>query len=186
MLTGSLSWDLESPYLFDHFEVQRGVGATKCLAFALSDVLPVKVVALRLHRRKSDEAMNKLKVILYPLYKRRFSHHQMAGFARDQLAVWDANLSTRPLQRATHTRRASFVPRRLLDIVTTGDDQTNEIWDYLPQKTLEGHKSNVSFGMYQPNLPITVIGYGGGTVRSLLGYTSNYPLHQECTMWQPD
>ena len=71
------------------------------------------------------------------------------------------SLSTRPLRRTIHTRRASFVPRRLLDMVTTGDDQTIEIWDHLSQKTL---KSNVSFAVYQPILPIIVIGSGGVTV----------------------
>jgi len=62
VLTGSLSWDLESPYIFDHFEVATWGGAT-CLT-AVGRALGAKVVAFRLHRRKSDGIMNKLNIIL--------------------------------------------------------------------------------------------------------------------------
>ena len=67
-------------------------------------------------------------------------------------------------------------------MVTTGDYQAIEIWDYLSQKTLEGHKPNVSFSMYQPILSIIVIGSEG---RDSLDHTFNYPLHRKCTTWQP-
>ena len=53
----------------------------------------------------------------------------MTGFSWDHLAVWGVKLSTRPSQRAIHTRRASFVPRRLLDMVSNGDVGSIKIWD---------------------------------------------------------
>ena len=67
------------------------------------------------------------------MYKRHFSQYQIAGFAWNQPAVRDVilNLSTRLSRRAIHTPRTSFIPRRLLDMVTTGDDQAVEIWDHL-------------------------------------------------------
>ena len=67
MLTGSLSWDLESPYLFDHVEVatRGGVG---------DGCDDTKVVAIdRVHRRQSDRTYNKLNMILkFLMYKPRF------------------------------------------------------------------------------------------------------------------
>ena len=57
------------------------------------------------------------------IFKRRFSQRYMAGLAWNQPAVWDVKLP------ALHpSRRASLVPRRLLDMVTTGD---YKIWDDL-------------------------------------------------------
>ena len=44
--------------------------------------------------------------------------------AWDQPAVWGVEHATRPSLRAIHTRRASFVPRRILDIVTTKSGTT--------------------------------------------------------------
>jgi len=64
VLTGSLSWDLESPCLFDDFEV---AGGRACAS-------GVKVVAPSLHRRQSDGTMHKLNIILiFLVYKRSVS-----------------------------------------------------------------------------------------------------------------
>ena len=74
VLTGFLSWDLESPYLFDQFEIACDVGWVR-RARQLS-ISGAKVVALRLHRRQSDGTMNKLNIILiFLLFKCRFSQH---------------------------------------------------------------------------------------------------------------
>ena len=62
------------------------------------------------------------------------------------------------------SRHVSFVPRRLLDMVTTRDDK---IWNDFSKpgvQTLEGHKSHVPFAVYRPMLPIIVTGSEGGTV----------------------
>ena len=80
------------------------------------------------------------------MYKRHFFQHQMAGFAWDQLAVRDVNLSTRPSsRRAIHTPCTSFIPRRLLDMVTTGDNQAIEIWDNLSRPVTR----SASYSVYQ-------------------------------------
>ena len=53
-------------------------------------------------------------------------------------------------------------------MITTGDDKTIKIWDYLSKsciQTLEGHTSNVSFAVYHPTLPIIVSGSEDGTVK---------------------
>ena len=51
----------------------------------------------------------------------------MEDFAWDRTAVlWGAKHYTRPSQRATHTRLDSFVLRRLLNMVTTDNDQTDQ------------------------------------------------------------
>jgi len=42
-------------------------------------------------------------------------------------------------------------------LVTTGDDKTVKLWDYLSKscvQTMEGHTNNVSFAVFHPNLPI--------------------------------
>ena len=99
MLTGSLSWNLESPYLFDHFEV-----ATWC-GYDMHDGAPgAKVVAI------FDPCVQT------PLFS------ELDG----RLCLGSASsfgCETHPL-----SRRASFVPRRLLDMYTTGN---NKILDYL-------------------------------------------------------
>ena len=53
-------------------------------------------------------------------------------------------------------------------LVTTGDDKTVEVWDYLSKscvQTMEGH-TNVSFAVFHPNLPIIVSGSEDGTFSS--------------------
>jgi coatomer subunit beta' len=53
-------------------------------------------------------------------------------------------------------------------LITTGDDKTVKIWDYLSKscvQTLEGHTSNVSFAMFHPALPIIISGSEDGTVK---------------------
>ena len=53
-------------------------------------------------------------------------------------------------------------------LVTTGDDKTVKVWDYLSKscvQTLEGHTSNVSFAMFHPGLPIIVSGSEDGTIK---------------------
>ena len=70
MLTGSLSWDLESPYYSISLRLRRG----GC------DTSSAKVVALRLHRRRSDGTMDEFNIILkFLVNKRRVSQHQRAG-----------------------------------------------------------------------------------------------------------
>ena len=52
-------------------------------------------------------------------------------------------------------------------MITTGNDQTIKIWDYLSKRgiqILEGYKPNVSFAVLQPIYSIIVIGSEGGTV----------------------
>ena len=79
-----------------------------------------KVVALRLHRRKSDASMNRLKeFLIFLVHKPRVSEQLGIG---QQIGV--RHFSTRPYQTAIYTRWASPIPRRLLDVVMTGDDKT--------------------------------------------------------------
>ena len=61
-------------------------------------------------------------------------------------------------------RRASCVPRRLRDMVTTGDDKIRDDLSKTGVQTLEGHKSNIPFAVYWPMLLIIVIGSEGGTI----------------------
>ena len=88
-----------------------------------------KVVALRLRCWQSDRTMNTLSMV--PVYIR---HHLSAldgGFRLATNIIW-----------GHPSRRASFVPRRLLDMITTGNDK---IWDGLSKtgvQTIERHKSN--------------------------------------------
>ncbi|KAF8955022.1 coatomer WD associated region-domain-containing protein, partial [Flammula alnicola] len=52
-------------------------------------------------------------------------------------------------------------------LVTTGDDKTVKVWDYLSKicvQTMEGHTNNVSFAVFHPNLPIIISGSEDGTV----------------------
>ena len=89
-----------------------------------------------------------------------FSQHHLLA----QPAAWGVKFSTRPSQRATHTQLASFVPKTRPRHGTASNDTT---WDNLSKtgvQTLEGHKSNVSFAMCRPMLPIIVIGSEDGTV----------------------
>ena len=53
--------------------------------------------------------------------------------------------STHPLQRASHTRHASFVPRRLLNITTTNLGVLFE----RRRPNLQGHKVNTFFLMHR-------------------------------------
>ena len=122
----------------------------------LSDVLPAKVVALRMHRRKSDEAMNKLNVILYSLYINAAS---LITRWQVLLGIMSASIRISPPVPC----REPFTPDVLhlsqgasstcLPLATTKPSKLN-----LSQKTLKGHKSNISFAVYQPILPIIVIG----------------------------
>jgi coatomer subunit beta' len=53
-------------------------------------------------------------------------------------------------------------------LVTTGDDKTVKVWDYLSKscvQTMEGHTNNVSFAIFHLNLPIIVSGGEDGTVK---------------------
>ncbi|KAK0190304.1 coatomer protein [Armillaria mellea] len=53
-------------------------------------------------------------------------------------------------------------------LVTTGDDKTVKVWDYLSKscvQTMEGHTNNVSFAIFHPNLPIIISGSEDGTVK---------------------
>jgi len=53
-------------------------------------------------------------------------------------------------------------------LVTTGDDKTVKVWDYLSKscvQTMEGHTNNVSFAVFHPNLPIIISGSEDGTVK---------------------
>ena len=53
-------------------------------------------------------------------------------------------------------------------LVTTGDDKTVKIWDYLSKscvQTMEGHTNNVSFAVFHPNLLIVISGSEDGTVK---------------------
>ena len=59
------------PHNYDQLEVATWVGAT-CLT-AVGRASSAKVVALRLHRRKSDGPMNTLNI--FRVYTGRFSQH---------------------------------------------------------------------------------------------------------------
>jgi coatomer subunit beta' len=53
-------------------------------------------------------------------------------------------------------------------LVTTGDDKTVKVWDYLSKscvQTMEGHTNNVSFAIFHPKLPIIISGSEDGAVK---------------------
>ncbi|KAI5994691.1 coatomer WD associated region-domain-containing protein [Pisolithus albus] len=53
-------------------------------------------------------------------------------------------------------------------IITTGDDKTIKVWDYLSEscvQTMEGHINNPSFAVFHPNLPIIISASEDGTVK---------------------
>jgi len=53
-------------------------------------------------------------------------------------------------------------------LVTTGDDKTVKVWDYLSKsciQTMESHTNNVSFAMFHPNLPVIISGSEDGTIK---------------------
>ena len=138
-----------------------------------------QVVALRLHRLhrlQSDGAMNKLNIIPISLvYKRRFSWHQMVGFAWDQLAVWSVKLSTHLSQRAIHTRRASFVSRCPPRHGTTGD--LSKLASKPSRDTNLTSPSSYNDRYYR----LWSLIPRARRSRSLLGYTLNCALHRERT-----
>ena len=52
--------------------------------------------------------------------------------------------------------------------MTTGDDRTEKVWDYLSKscvQAMEGHSSNVLFAVFHYSLPVIVSGSEGGTVK---------------------
>lgn len=62
-------------------------------------------------------------------------------------------------------------------LVTTGDDRTVRVWDYLSKsavQTLTGHTSNVSFATFHPTLPLIISGAEDGTVK--LWHANTYRL----------
>ena len=72
MLTGSLSWDLESPFYSITLRLRRRVGTTLLGGCQCA-------LAIRPHRQQSDGTMNKLNIVLiFLVYKRRFSQHWTA------------------------------------------------------------------------------------------------------------
>jgi coatomer subunit beta' len=53
-------------------------------------------------------------------------------------------------------------------IITTGDDKTIKVWDYLSKsciQTLTGHAANVSFALYHPTLPVIISGSEDGMIK---------------------
>ncbi|KAI5987214.1 WD40-repeat-containing domain protein [Pisolithus albus] len=53
-------------------------------------------------------------------------------------------------------------------IITTGDDKTIKVWDYLSKscvQTMEGHINNPSFAVFHLNLPIIISGSKDGTIK---------------------
>ena len=76
MLTGSLSWGLESPLFFDHFDVATWVGAT-CLT-AGRRASGAEIVALRLY-----QTMNKEYISYMPCIQRPFLLALVGGFCWD-------------------------------------------------------------------------------------------------------
>jgi hypothetical protein len=77
-----------------------------------------------LHRRKSDGNIS------YIRYARLWLLLALDGgfpwYWRQQIGLGDH--STRPSQRAIHTRCTTSVPSHLLEMITTGDDKTIKIW----------------------------------------------------------
>ena len=73
------------------------------------------------------------------------------------------NLSIRASQTGIHFRCASSVPRHLIDMVTTGDDNTHQNLSKSSTQTLEGDISNISFADYQ----LTAIISDAGTIETV-------------------
>ncbi|CAD6966375.1 unnamed protein product, partial [Tilletia laevis] len=62
-------------------------------------------------------------------------------------------------------------------LITTGDDRTVKIWDYLSKscvQTLEGHTSNVSYAVFHTSLPLIISGSEDGTIK--LWHSNTYRL----------
>ena len=108
----------------------------------------------------------------------------VGGFCWDRPTVWGVKLDSRPsLERTLHTRLASFVPRRLLNMVTTGAaaTQSGTTFQELACKPSRGTNLMSPDPCYRSwsLVPRT------GQSKSLVGYTLNCALHRERTMWQP-
>ena len=100
-------------------------------------------------------------MLILLVYKRLFSQ-QDGGVLR---GISGVKLSTCPSQSHIHTRRALFALRCPFDIdtplMTTKPSKSGSKRDI---QTLEGHKPNISFAVFQLTLPIIVIGCEGGTI----------------------
>ena len=108
ILTGFVSWDLESPCSFDHFAVATEAGVQ----------LGNKG---KVDRRKSEIRYKYDVNLSYNLVRRRrSSEHKTAGFR------WGASK-----QKVNHTRCAPFVPRSLFDIFCKGSLTVNFAYYYV-------------------------------------------------------
>jgi len=75
-------------------------------------------------------------------------------------------------------------------LVTTGDDKTIKVWDYLSKsrvQSMEGHTNNPSFAAFHPNLPIIISGSEDGTINIWNNNTYRLEMAEQSSTsyWSP-
>lgn len=95
--------------------------------------------------------------------------------------VWTLGASVANFTLEAHEKGVNYVEYYFGSdkpyMLTTGDDRTVKVWDYLSKscvQTLTGHTSIVSFAIFHPSLPLIISGSEDGTVK--LWHANTYRL----------